>query len=169
MGLVRHNIRMVSPSPHELLTMRLAIVREDLEEVLTRLNEEMMSWAPREGMRTIGGQLVEIAGTELQIVIWMREERQASYEEVTNFGEQSLAGMKEILQSVRGETLSYMNSLSEDGLTDPAPFPERWFESLRLSHAPRAEAFRSIAAHEWYHTGQLVSYLWARGDDPYQW
>ena len=30
------------------------------------------------------------------------------------------------------------------------------------------EVLRNIAAHEWYHTGQLVSYLWTRGEDPYK-
>ncbi|MEX2242250.1 MAG: DinB family protein [Fimbriimonadaceae bacterium] len=81
----------------------------------------------------------------------------------------SLAGLKEVLRTVRAGTLEFLGSLSEEELATPAPFPERWFESLRLPSVPLSEAFRSIAQHEWYHTGQLVSYLWARGDDPYKW
>jgi len=44
--------------------------------------------------------------------------------------------------------------------------PERWWEALRLTEGPRSEVLRNIASHEWYHTGQLIIYLWMRGDNP---
>ena len=34
---------------------------------------------------------------------------------------------------------------------------------------PISEVLRSIATHESYHTGQLITYLWMRGDNPYEW
>lgn len=154
-----------------MLKARLALVREDLEEVLGRLSEDDLDWAPTPGMRTVRGQLVEIAATERQLLTWMTERRQISFEEAEDFGSDAatLAGLKRVLNDRRAQTLAYLDSLTEDELEAPFPFPERWFEALRQPLAPRSEAIRSIAQHEWYHTGQLVSYLWARGDNPYKW
>jgi uncharacterized damage-inducible protein DinB len=155
----------------ERLKARMAIVREDLDEVLGRLTDADLPWAPTAGMRTVGGQLAEIAGTERQVLTWMRDGKHLSFEEAENFGDSSstLDGMKRVLNETRRETLAYLDSLSDADLETPAPFPERWFESLRQPMMQRSEAFRSIAEHEWYHVGQLVSYLWSRGDDPYKW
>ena len=73
------------------------------------------------------------------------------------------------MDSIRADTLAYIDSLTEDELLEPIACPERWWEALRLTECPISEILRNIAAHEWYHTGQLVSYLWMRGDDPYSW
>jgi hypothetical protein len=161
----------MTPDLHTLLTARLAIVREDLDEVIGRLSDELLPWAPSPGMRTIGGQLEEIAGTEVQAMAWLTERRHIPYNEAMEFGERrsSLRGLTGILAEVREGTLAHLNSLSTAELEESVPFPDGWFEGLRLPHCPRAEAFRSLAMHEWYHVGQLVSYLWARGDDPYKW
>ena len=159
------------PTLKELIKARFDIVREDLDEVTARLSDDMLAWAPAPGMRTIKGQLEEIAGTEVQAITWMRDRAQIPYEEAMAFGDktETLDGLRSVLRTVRTSTLEYLDSLSEQDLATPAPFPERWFESLRLPSVPPSEAFRSIAQHEWYHVGQLVSYLWARGDDPYKW
>ena len=155
----------------ERLKARMAIVREDLDEVLGRLSDADLPWAPAAGMRTVGGQLAEIAGTERQLLAWMRDGKHLPFEDAMNFGESAatLSGMKDVLSETRRETLAYLDSLPETDLETQAPFPERWFESLRQPMMQPSEAFRSIAQHEWYHVGQLVSYLWSRGDDPYKW
>lgn len=154
-----------------LIEARLAIVRKDLDEAMSRLSDADLSWAPSEGMRTIGGQLLEIAGTERQLIGYLRDSRIIPFEEATAFGEKSetLGGLKEILENVRGETLEYVHSLGETAMAAPVTLPQGWWEGLDLPEVPRGEALRGIAHHEWYHTGQLVSYLWSRGDDPYSW
>lgn len=81
----------------------------------------------------------------------------------------SIDGMRVVLAEMRQETLAYIDSLSESELETHVAFEGRWWEALRQQAMQRSEAIRSIAAHEWYHTGQLVSYLWSRGDDPYKW
>ncbi|MEZ0326023.1 MAG: DinB family protein [Fimbriimonas sp.] len=159
------------PTLHQLLIGRLDTARADLEEVIGRLKDEMLPWAPTEGMRTIKGQLEEIGATELQIMVSVREQRALSYKEASTFAG-SASTVEELhrsLDEIRAETLAYLNSLSVADLEAPTSFPIDWFESLGLPETPLHEAFRSLAQHEWYHTGQLVSYLWARGDDPYKW
>ena len=77
--------------------------------------------------------------------------------------------MVTMLTSVREGTLEALASLSDAQLEESIAFTRPWFGTAGLPAAPRAEIFRSIACHEWYHVGQLVSYLWTRGDDPYKW
>lgn len=158
-------------SLHDRLKARLELVRTDLEEVMGRLQESDIPFAPSDGMRTIGGQLAEIAGTERQILAWLRDGKSIPWEESNAFYERgaSLAGMREVLGEVRAETLRYLYSLSEEELETPTPMPKGWFESLGADAVPPSEVFRSLAQHEWYHVGQLVSYQWYRGDDPYKW
>ncbi|MBA3727044.1 MAG: DinB family protein [Armatimonadetes bacterium] len=158
-------------SLHRRLKARLALVRADLDEAMGRLRDEDLDWAPREGMRTVGGQLTEIAGTERQLLAWLRRQERIPFELANDFGDRakSIEGMRGALEEVRGETLAYIDSLSEDQLEAPVPMDPLWFESLGQKEVPLGEPIRSLAQHEWYHVGQLVSYLWSRGDDPYKW
>ncbi len=153
------------------LKARLALVRQDLEEVIERLSDADLTWAPTPGMRTVGGQLTEIAGTEIMLLRWMRDGEKISFQEAEAVAREArtLDELHEILDSTRSDTLAYIDSLSDEELDAFAPFPKGWFESLGRGAVPMSEAIRSLAQHEWYHVGQLVSYLWSRGDDPYQW
>ncbi len=53
---------------HALLKARLALVRRDLDPIVTRLTPDLLTWAPAAGMRTISGQIVEIVATEMQLI-----------------------------------------------------------------------------------------------------
>lgn len=162
---------MDAPGLHDRLKARLALVRADLDEVVARFDDSLLDWAPRDGMRTVAGQLQEIACTEVQLMTWIRESRLISYQEAMSFDPvpASIADYRTLLAKIRADTMTYMDSLTAEELETPVPFPEKWFEALRLPQVGRSEAFRSLAQHEWYHTGQLVSYAWSRGDDPYDW
>jgi len=155
---------------HARLEARLNLVRRDLDEAVSRLDNVEMDWAPAPGMRTIGGQLLEIAATEHQVQLILKTGQVTSYLEVHRALEkQSLAEYKDLLAAIRAETLDYLRSLSEADLQARIAMPLEYSESLGMDDVPREEVFRSIAQHEGYHVGQLVSYLWARGDDPYDW
>jgi len=154
-----------------LIVARLNTVRRDLEEVVGRLDDEMMPWAPRGGMRGIGDQLVEILGTEIQNIAKLKGEAVPTWEEIdaSIADPLSLSYLRKRLEETRRETLCYIESVSEAGLKAVAPIPPEWFEAMGLPEVPVGEVLRWIAQHEWYHTGQLISYLWFRGDDPYNW
>jgi uncharacterized damage-inducible protein DinB len=159
------------PSTREVLVARLAYIRRDLDEVVGRLTQDMMAWAPSEGARTIGGQLFEIAVVEYDAIMTLTQGREVSDAEAeAEFGDtHSKFNMVTMLTSVREETLGALESFSDAQLEESVAFARPWFGTAGLPAAPRAEIFRSIAYHEWYHVGQLVSYLWTRGDDPYKW
>jgi len=156
---------------HELLKARLKLARNDLDELLGHLNQPMMTWAPAAGVRTIAGQLVEIAATEMQTVTALTEDRVVTDAEAEEqFGDcVSLVNLTRVLAEVRECTLQVLDSYSEAELQEYVSVKRAWFATMLLPEAPRAEIFQSIAQHEWYHVGQLVSYLWIRGDNPYRW
>jgi uncharacterized damage-inducible protein DinB len=131
----------------------------------------MIDWSPGPGVRTIGGQLFEIAVVEHEAIAWLMEGRTVSDGEAeAEFGDiRSLENLKATLSSVRQATVKAIESLSDAQLDESIPLKKPWFAMPGLGSAPRAELFRGIALHEWYHVGQLMSYLWARGDNPYDW
>lgn len=152
----------------QLACRRLELVREDLRAVLGRLSEDILDWSPAPGMRTVGGQLKEIATTETQIMRWLRDGVKEPFEAVEAECERnSLADYVSLLNEVRESTLAWIEA--EPDVDAEIAMPEVWLDGLRLSRVPLREVLASIAMHEWYHTGQLVSYVWARGDDPYSW
>lgn len=155
-------------STHELLKARLAYVRRHLDQALGEVTDDVLGWAPRDGMRTVGGQLFEILGKEIELLTYAKAKGRAEWVEIDELDIVSVEDWRRTLAETRAGTLAYLDSLTEADLNEPIPFPEGWWEGLCLTAIPMHEVFRSIAAHEWYHTGQLVSYLWLRGSDPYE-
>lgn len=158
----------MNPSLHDLLKARFIFVRKALDDVMAKLSDDLLDWAPVPGMRTIEGQLFEIAGKEVELLTFIRGGGEVEWEEVETFGERekSIEGWRQIFAEIRSDTLSYLDSLSEGDLNKLVPFAEPWWEGLYLEAAPVHELLRNIASHEWYHTGQIVSYLWSIGIDP---
>jgi len=118
---------------------------------------------------SFAGLLVEIANKEKETIAWLQTgiwpdgdpdafEETASMEEILS----TLAGL-------RGKTYEYIDSLSEAQVDELVANPEGWWEGLRQRECPRSEILRNIAAHEWYHTAQLITYLWIQGDNPNDW
>ena len=74
-----------------------------------------------------------------------------------------------MLNDVRQGTLAFLDSLTDDELSEEIASGDQYYGTLWLPTMPRAEFFLNVAEHEFYHVGQLISYLWASGNDPYQW
>lgn len=154
-----------------LLRSRLAVVRRDLNQVVAHISPDMLDWAPSSGMRTVAGQILEIVGTEFQLIGLLKEGRLISDPEANEIigDTTNLANLQRAMIDVRRATLEYLDTLSDADLAREVPFNGGWFGSLTLETIPRAEVFVNVSDHEWYHVGQLISYLWFRGDDPYKW
>jgi uncharacterized damage-inducible protein DinB len=156
-------------SQREFIEARLNFTRTELDQVLAHLSDDLVTWAPRDGMKTVGNLLLEIANKDREIVRYLQT-GQWPDDEPDPFSEtSSLAEMKRGLQSTRDLTFQYLSQFDDDGLNEIIHLPEGWWEALRLLECPRGEMLRNISAHEWYHTGQLITYLWSRGDNPEEW
>ena len=154
-------------TPKDLLKARLSNVRGWLETVLRRLTPELLEWSPAPGMRTIAGQLVEIIAVEAPLVPYLKVGYQLTEAEVEAIvgDAQDLTKLLLVLTQVRQGTLDYLNSLTEEELSEIVPSGNPWFGTLWLPAMPRSEHFLNIAEHEYYHVGQLISYLWYKGEE----
>lgn len=154
-----------------VLLQRLAYTRGELIEVVGHLSDELVGWAPVEGMRTVGGQLIEIAASELQLHQALVGESVTPWEEVlaATSGFASLEDHVGYLSDVRDGFVAMISGLSDAELAAQTDRVANWSEGLGLPTVSVYDAIVGICQHESYHTGQLVSYLWARGDNPYKW
>lgn len=160
-----------SPSHKELIVARLKFIRRDLNDVLAHITDDMMKWAPGDGVRPLDDQLLEIAMNEVMSIAKLRDGVELSHQEAeaTLVHDGTAASLAQVLVDVRGATLAYIETLSEEELTEAVVADNPWFASFGLKRVPRYDALTSIALHEHYHVGQLVTYLWTMGQDPYSW
>jgi uncharacterized damage-inducible protein DinB len=155
----------------DLIVSRLNFVRRGLDEVVSRLSDDMIHWAPGEGVRPIDDQLLEIGMNEVMSIALLRDGKKLSHAEAeaTLVHNSTVETLKKMLDDVRESTLSYIESLSEEQLAESVVADNPWFASFGLGQVPRYDALTSIAFHEHYHVGQLVTSLWVKGDNPYSW
>jgi uncharacterized damage-inducible protein DinB len=143
---------------HDYLKARLLYVRQDFDAELDKLTDADLPWRPAEDMPSIAGLLVEIANKEKELIAWLQSGKWPD-DDPDAFDEMAkLADIRLVLATLRKETLRYIDSFDEAGLEDMVSCPEQWWEALRLDACPRSEILRNVAAHEWYHTGQLIVY-----------
>ena len=154
----------------DFLVARLAVTRADLKDVLDHLTEDCLRWKPAPGMHSVGDLLCEIARKDMEIIGWLRNGEWPD-DEPDPFDPETatLAEMKAGLDHTRIQTLNYINQQTDEQLEELITLPERWWEALRLLECPKSEMIRNISAHEWYHTGQLITYLWSQGQNPNEW
>lgn len=158
-------------SKKELILARLAFVRRELKQVLEHCTDELLSYAPGEGVRPTFDQFLEIGMNEVMAIALLRDGKILTHAEAeaTLSHVATVQAYSKMLADVRAETVSYIESLSEEELAEPVEASNPWFASFGLKQVPRYDALTSIAVHESYHIAQLITYAWTRGDDPYQW
>jgi uncharacterized damage-inducible protein DinB len=154
-----------------LIASSLLSVRKELEETFPRLTDELLPWAPSEGMRTIHGQFVEILSTEQSITDRIKGGDSVAYRdrEKTFWEIHTLAGIIGALNEIRQDTLAILANSSDEELGRIVTVSKDFSSWLELPEVSVSEMLRFLARHESYHAGQLVSYLWMRGDNPYNW
>lgn len=155
----------------ELLRAQLDSVRSDLVETYPHLTDELLPWAPAEGMRTVQGQFVEMISTERAITDRLRGVASGNpdEEDAPLWAAKTVADLIALLDQTRALTLQLLDQTAEEELHAKVQVSQGFAGYLQLETVTAAALFSFIARHESYHAGQLVSYLWARGDNPYDW
>ncbi|MEI7985493.1 MAG: DinB family protein [Armatimonadota bacterium] len=158
-------------STADLIRASLLSTRKELAEVFPHLSDDILGWAPAEEMRTIKGQIKEIIGTEIQIMDRLQGKPKHPYSKI----EEDLDSLNtvneliEMLTTVRTETLQFLESRTEEDLAASVEVSADTASYMELEQVPLSEMLRYLVRHESYHHGQLVSYLWAKGNNPYTW
>lgn len=155
-------------TPHAArLQKGLAEVRKELIETVKDITDEEFGWAPREGMKTYRALLQEIGTMEKLTNSWLTTGQILAWDMPAYVSGDSVQAALADLDSIRFATNSYLESATEDKLQTPIAVPQDWQQYWGPEMEPE-EAFRWIVMHEYYHLGQIVSYRWIQGHDPYK-
>ena len=147
---------------HDYLKARLRYVRQDFDEVFSQLTDADLPARPLNDMPSVAGLLVEMANKEKELIAWLQSGEWPDDDPDAFEATATLTEIRSAFSALREETLRYIDSFDEAGLEELVPCPDKWWEALRLEACPRSEILRNIAAHEWYHTGQLIVLMHAR-------
>lgn len=157
--------------PHrDRLLNDLEQVRKELVGEVQRLKPEEMDWAPRPDMKSCRALLLEITTMEKECVHWLSKGEMLDWKEIENsltWPDNEPRSALSALERVREETLAYLNDRTEAELESSIPVPEEWRQYLGAAIEPE-EIVRWVARHEYYHLGQLITYRWILGDNPYK-
>jgi uncharacterized damage-inducible protein DinB len=159
--------------PHgDRLLKELTVIRAELAEEVQRLTPEELDWAPRPDMKSFKALLLEIGWMEKFYTSWLLRQEVIDWDQTAVSLVRDPAAVFEALMQVREETLSYLRACTEEQLQTPVQLPaecppgegpEYWEPPVEP-----AEVIRWIARHEYYHLGQIITYRWLLGDNPYQ-
>ncbi len=158
-------------TPHaKRLEKELTETRAELAKEIHALTPEDLSWAPKEGMKTYLALLQEIGTMEQLCIRWLTRKAMLSWPEV----EASLAAaatdpgsLMQALEAIRAETLQYLRDTTEESLETKVEVAPDWHQYMGAELEPE-EFVRWISRHEYYHLGQIISYRWIQGHDPYK-
>jgi hypothetical protein len=159
--------------PHkERLMIELGTIRKELIEEAGAVPPEELDWMPRPDMKSYRNLLLEIGTTEMFSLHFLRDGILGDWDEdwqSIERGGNASGLLLSALESVRAETLDYLATCDEQRLQTPVLLPEEWRPSFGgIEEIEPEELFREIARHEYYHLGQIITYRWIQGHNPYK-
>ncbi|MEJ7807329.1 MAG: DinB family protein [Telluria sp.] len=161
--------KLVSSKPAaQRLCDELNLIRRELSEEVRRLQPEHLDWSPQPGMKSYRALLAEIAVVESGCRAWAVSESDESDWDEQIKSAPDAESLLQVLKQIRAQTLSYLQTCSEEELQATVTVPEHSRQYVGGPTHAREEIFRWIARHEYYHLGQIITYHWLRGDNPYQ-
>ena len=159
----------MSRALRDRIIYELQQVRAELHEVCRTLTPSDLEYAPALGMRTLRGQLLEIKSTQDQIAEMILTGKYVSFSEPTDKEEQATCNeLLNRLDITLSQLTTYLNSLENTDFANTIEVPESWQDFLGTTNIEIDELARWLARHEYYHIGQIVSYRWAQGHNPYE-
>ena len=158
-------------TPHGArLERELNETRKELLGEIRSLTAEDLSWAPKPDMKSYAALLQEIGVMEKLCIRWLKESATLDWREE----DAALASLAtdpdkilQALEAIRAETLQYLRETSEEKLETPIAVAEDWRQYMGAELEPE-EFVRWISRHEYYHLGQIISYRWIQGNNPYK-
>ena len=157
--------------PHsERLLFDLNEVRKELEMEVDKVKAEEFEYSPSPdlGMKSCKALLQEIGSMEKICMTWTAHQQMLGWETAVAWsGNDAVSTMKD-LAAIRAETLAYLKDAGEDKLQAPIPVPAEWRQYFAGDTIEPEEMIRWVTRHEYYHLGQLVTYRWILGDNPYK-
>ena len=151
--------------PHaERLRFDLDEIRGELAGTIRELGPEAFDQAPGPDMKTCKQLLQEIGTIEEVSRRWITQQEIADWGTVWQELDKPDAGaLVSALEEIRAKTLDYLAGCTEEQLQTPIPLPPMWYQYFGGATVIEPEELvRWIAKHEYYHLGQLYTYLFLR-------
>ena len=156
--------------PHkERLLHDLNEIRTELAGEIGKLNPEEIDYSPspENKMKTVKDLLQEIGTMEKITIGWLIEGKMAPWETAVAWSGSTAESTMKDLEAVRADTLRYLSDQTEESLQTPVPLPQEWHQYFPVKDIEPEEMLRWVCRHEYYHLGQIISYRWILGDNPY--
>jgi hypothetical protein len=142
-----------------------------LAEEVRRIKPEELDWTPAPEMKSSRALLQEIGTMERICVAWLTDHKVLNWQDVWDSldrGSTEPGALLSALEDVREKTLQYLGGCNEERLQTPVPLPEEWHGYFDGPSVEPEEMLRWVSRHEYYHLGQLITYRWILGDNPYK-
>lgn len=151
---------------HRLL-FELEDVRKELLEVVNKLKPEEFDWRPRPDMKSPKALLQEIGTMEKISMTVVAGGPKLEWEKAVSWSGDDAKAILKDLEKIRKETVRYLKTADEK-LLKPLQLPKAWQQYFGGPTVAPEELVRWVARHEYYHLGQLVTYRWLLGYNPYK-
>jgi hypothetical protein len=151
------------------LLHELDSIRNELIETISSLSKTDLDFAPRDGMKGYRALLIEIGAMEAESSILIRTGRVPEWSESESYVKgESVAELLESLAAIRQDLRAHIDQADEAELARQIPIPEEWWSFIGDSEIEVEELLRWVARHEYYHLGQIITYRWIQGNNPYR-
>lgn len=143
-------------------------IREELVERLRSMDQGEFEWVPRPGMKSAKDQIREVVHMEIVCIGHAKTGETPDWETAVEWTGDDVESHIAVLEKVRGETLEYLQDLSDEDLDKHVELPEKWKPWWETDSIAIEEFARWVARHEYYHIGQITTHLWTLGKNPYE-
>jgi len=156
------------PSLNQRLLWELEEIRDELSAIMDKFSREEFAWAPRPDMKSPQALLREIGIMEKLCVALASGGELLDWETAIEWQGDDVGTHMQDLKEVREDTIQFLESTSPETLVVPVAVPSQWQQYFREAEVEPEELIRWVARHEYYHLGQLVTYSWLLGNNPYK-
>jgi uncharacterized damage-inducible protein DinB len=149
------------------LLRELKDIRDELQQVVRKFQPEEFHWQPRPGMKSAKDLLQEIGRMEKICMNVAMGGPKLEWQNAVSWSGTDVTATLEDLAAVRTETVRHLQSTSDERLHNPIQLPDSWHQYFAGPTVELEEIIRWVARHEYYHLGQLITYRWLLGYNPY--
>lgn len=155
-------------------------IRERLQFEMNRMRRELLTeiegigldgldFKPEPSMKSYAKIIYEIGWMEAETAAMiLRGEIQDENVSMARIRQAPPSALLEDLAEVRAELMAWLDQASEEELESTVSLPDGWEKFYGTTQIERSELFRWLARHEYYHIGQIISYRWIQGHNPYE-
>jgi uncharacterized damage-inducible protein DinB len=150
------------------LLWELEDIRQELVDIVRKLKPEEFDWHPRPDMKSPKDLLQEIGTMERVCMTVAAGRPKPDWEKAVTWSGNDAGTTLKDLEKIRAETVSFLKPATDEQLVRSIPVPESWRQYFKEPTVEPEELVRWVARHEYYHLGQLITYRWLLGYNPYK-